>query len=116
MPVSIIEFLKHIRDEIYFLTNESKNIRFEQFVNDEVRKRAFSRSLEIIGEAVKKIPDDIKLKYPLVEWKDIAGMRNKLIHEYFGVDYELVWDVVKSEIPELKKHIEKIIEIESGCL
>jgi len=116
MPVSIIEFLKHIRDEINFLVDESNNIGFEQFVTDEVRKRAFSRSLEIIGEAVKKIPDDIKLKYPLVEWKDIAGMRNKLIHEYFGIDYELVWDVVKSEIPELKKHIEKIIQIESDCM
>ena len=116
MPASIIEFLKHIRDEINFLMDESNDVDFEQFVNDEVKKRAFSRSLEIIGEAVKKIPDDVKIKYPFVEWKNIAGMRNKLIHEYFGIDYELVWDVVKSEIPELKKHIEKIIEIESDCM
>jgi uncharacterized protein with HEPN domain len=79
-----------------------------------VLTRAFSRSLEIIGEAVKKLPDDLRLKYPLVEWKDIAGMRDVLIHDYFGVDYELVWDVITNEISVLKIHIEKIIEIESS--
>ena len=93
---------------------EASNIGFDEFINDDVRTRAFSRSLEIIGEAVKKLPDDLRLKYPLVEWKDIAGMRDVLIHDYFGVDYELVWDVITNEISVLKLHIEKIIEIESS--
>ena len=75
--------------------------------------RAFSRSLEIIGEAVKKLPDDLRVKYPQIDWKDIAGMRDVLIHDYFGVDYELVWDVVKNEIPTLRFQIEQIIDLES---
>ena len=114
MSLSTIEFLKHILDEVHFLMNESKNLEFDEFVNDEIRIRAFTRSLEIIGEAVKKLPDDLRVKYPLVDWKDIAGMRDVLIHAYFGIDYDLVWDAVKNEIPSLKIHIDKIIEIESN--
>jgi uncharacterized protein with HEPN domain len=114
MLPSTIEFLKHILDEVNFLMAESANIGFDEFINDDVLTRAFSRSLEIIGEAVKKLPNDLRLKYPLVEWKDIAGMRDVLIHDYFGVDYELVWDVITNEISVLKIHIEKIIEIESS--
>jgi len=79
----------------------------------DVITRAFSRSLEIIGEAVKKLPDDLRVKYPQIDWKDIAGMRDILIHDYFGVDYELVWDVVKNEIPTLRFQIEQIIDLES---
>jgi len=113
MLPSTIEFLKHILDEVNFILNESDNIDFDYFVNNEVITRAFSRSLEIIGEAVKKLPDDLSVKYPYVDWKSIAGMRDVLIHDYFGVDYELVWDVAKNEIPFLKIHIEQIIDLES---
>jgi len=66
-------------------------------LDDETLKRAFVRSIEIIGEAVKKIPSDFKQKYSHIEWRTMAGMRDKLIHDYFGIDYEIVWDVVTNK-------------------
>lgn len=67
------------------------------------------RNLEIIGEAVKNIPEDIKRNNPDVEWRKIAGLRDILVHAYFGIDVEVVWDIVKNKVPELKEKIEKIL-------
>lgn len=75
--------------------------------------RAFTRSFEVIGEAVKNLPDEFRIQYPLVDWKGYAGMRDKLIHHYFGVDYDIVWDSLQNEIPELKQWIDVIIETAS---
>jgi len=72
-------------------------------------KRAVVRSLEIIGEACKKIPIDVKLKWNNINWKNMAGMRDRLIHDYVGVNYSIVWDVVVNKIPELEKQIAAII-------
>lgn len=72
-------------------------------------RRAFVRSLEIIGEAAKHLPGELCEAHPQIEWRLITAMRNRLIHGYFGVDYELVWDVVASKIPELKQEIELMI-------
>jgi len=81
-----------------------------EFLKDETLKRAFSRSLEIIGEASKKITADNQLKWPQIQWKQIAGMRDRLVHDYTGIDYELVWDIAINKIPDLKRQIEEIIE------
>jgi uncharacterized protein with HEPN domain len=102
-------YLIHILQEIEYLTAESSKIRFEQFTEDETRKRAFVRSLEIIGEAVKNIPDSVRQKYPDIAWRKIAGMRDKLIHAYFGVNYQLIWSIVNTDLPILKGQIQRIL-------
>jgi uncharacterized protein with HEPN domain len=80
------------------------------FLDDETLKRAFVRSLEIIGEAVKQIPEVFRLRYPEVEWRKMAGTRDRLIHNYLGVDYELVWDIVAKKIPKLMIAMQHIVE------
>lgn len=90
MSRSLIEFLRHIQVEIDFLTSQSQHLNFEAFIHDEVLIRAFTRSFEVIGEAVKNLPDEFRIQYPLVDWKGYAGLRDKLIHHYFGVDYDIV--------------------------
>ncbi len=69
------------------------------------------RSLEIIGEAAKQVPEDFRNQHPNVQWKSMAGMRDRLIHAYFGVDYEIVWDVVQTRIPELRQQIASILGV-----
>lgn len=104
------EYLKHILDEIKFLLTSAKGINEDKFIDDETLQRAYSRSLEIIGEATKQLPKDFIDKYPGIDWSLMAGMRDKLIHHYFGVDYAIVWDVVKNELPKLKPQIEDLIQ------
>jgi len=86
-----------------------KNISYEEFTRDDKTVFAVVRALEIIGEAAKKIPDDIRKNYPEIPWKDITGMRDKVIHEYFGVKLSIVWRTIKEEIPPLKPIFEKIL-------
>ncbi len=110
MSQSHLELLSHIIDEINFIISESSTTNVKEFLNDEKLKRAFVRSFEIIGEASKNIPNDIKELYPEIEWKSMARMRDRLIHHYFGVDYELVWNIVCENIPVLKVQLEKILQ------
>lgn len=103
-------FLRHILDEANFCIKHTILINQEKFENDEVLQKALIRSLEIIGEASSKVSRDFKLKYPSVSWREMKLMRNKLIHNYFGVDLDLVWDTLIKEIPLLKQQIELILE------
>lgn len=104
------ELLRHILDEIEYLQTHSQDLTFEQFEKDATLIRAFARSLEIIGEATKKLPLEFRDKHPDIEWKGMAGLRDKLIHDYFGVDYELVWDIIVNKIPFLNGQIHPLIE------
>jgi len=82
----------------------------EAFSGDEKTIDAVIRNLEIIGEAVKKVPDEIRSKHPEVDWKKIAGLRDILIHEYFGIDLEIIWDIVQNKLPVLETQIKQILE------
>src|SRR4030042_3596655 len=103
-------FLNHILDEINFLIKETEGKKFEEFIKNEVLKRACSRSLEIIGEAVKNLSNDFKKVHKGIEWKKIAGLRDKMIHGYFGVNWDIVWDVIKNQIPKLKEQVDSILD------
>ncbi len=103
------DYINDILEECNYLINRSKNLTFLEFERNEDLRRAFIRSLEIIGEVVKKLPKEIKERNKNIPWKEIAGMRDKLIHDYFGVDYEIIWLTIKEDIPYLKKEIEKIL-------
>ena len=87
-------------------------LTYEQFLEDDKTKDATARNLEIIGEATKNIPDEIKANYPAIEWKRIAGMRDILAHDYFGLRWERVWDVVENKLPELRSTVATMLEQE----
>ena len=103
------EYLRHINDECLYIISVSSNLKYEDFLDDETLKRAVVRSLEIIGEATKKIPADVKVKWNTIQWKNMAGMRDRLIHDYMGVNYTIVWDVMKNKIPDMNKQISEFL-------
>lgn len=103
-------FLSHILESIELIENHTKAISKEKFFKNITVQDAVVRRIEIIGEAVKNLPSDYKRKHPEVEWREITGMRDKLIHEYFGVNLNVVWRTIKKDIPQLKKQISKLLE------
>ena len=110
MYKSSIELVRHIERESSFIINATKTKSFELFYNDETLKRAVVRALEIIGEASKKIGNEFKLAHPHVEWINMVGLRDRLIHDYEGIDYEIVWEVTQDDIPELYFQIMEILK------
>jgi uncharacterized protein with HEPN domain len=113
MKKDIRVFIQDIIESVELIEDYTKGIDQEEFLNkdDNIQmKDAIIRRLEIIGEAVKNIPDDFKEGYPNIPWKQIAGMRDVLIHEYFGVKMERVWKTAKEDLPELKRVISKTLK------
>lgn len=104
------DYLEDIIRECNYLMKRSKGLSYEQFTKNEDLTRAFVRSLEIIGEARRQIPVEIRRKYSQVQWRSIVGIRNILIHEYFGVNYEIIFKTVKERIPELGFVIKNILQ------
>ena len=111
MCKSYLPYLQHILDECQYIHSViTDEMDIEAFLSDETLKRAVTRSLTIIGEATKKIPGDVKYTWRSISWKQMAGMRDRLIHDYMGVNYYIVWDVAKNIIPELMIQIEEVIK------
>jgi uncharacterized protein with HEPN domain len=104
------EFLKHIYDECVYLEKEYSSSSFDEFTQNGRLTRAICRSLEIIGEASNKISPAFKKHYPNIRWREMGDMRNKIIHDYFGVDFDIIWDVLRTDIPQLKIEVEKILK------
>ena len=92
-----------------YLLSSRTDLRFEDFQRDQTPRRAVVRSLEVIGEAAKKVSPEFREQHSAVEWRAMAGMRDRLIHDYFGVDYELVWDVLQNRIPKLRDEIASML-------
>jgi uncharacterized protein with HEPN domain len=105
-----IIYLKDILEAIEAIERFTEGIDFEVFSRDDMRSSAVIRKFEIIGEAAKHIPDPIKQKYPDVPCKGMAGFRDRLIHFYFGIKYDLVWETIQVELPKLKLRLKQILE------
>ena len=113
MSRSPLDYCRHILDETAFLIEQRGRMDEADFSNDPVAQRAFVRSLEIIGEASKQVDPELRKKYPEIPWTKMARMRDKVIHHYFGVEYDLVWAVVVQEIPKLDAALRKLVAGES---
>lgn len=101
-------FVDDILEAVGKIQNYTSGMSFEELKQDAKTLDAVIRNLEIIGEAAKKIPENIRLKTPLIEWKRIAGLRDILIHEYFGIDIVIIWDILQNKLPTLLEEMKKI--------
>ena len=105
-----IDYLQDIFESLEKAEEFIQGLEFEEFKKDEKTIFATIRALEVIGEATKRIPNSLKNRYPDVPWQEMAGIRDKLIHDYFGVNIEVVWNTVKQDLPSLRPQIKRIIE------
>ena len=103
-------FIEHILDSINAIKEFSRNISKGELISNRLKQSAIVREIEIIGEASKNISENLKKEHQKIEWKEITGTRDKMIHHYFGVDIDIIWNIIKKDIPVLEKQIRKIKE------
>lgn len=109
MPRDYKVYLDDILEASARIRNYTSGLTLEGFKNDTKTLDAVVRNLEVIGEAAKKVPDDVRSRHSDVEWKKIAGLRDILIHEYFGIDVNIIWDILKNKLPSLEEQVRKIL-------
>jgi uncharacterized protein with HEPN domain len=117
MSLDELAYVKHMLDEARYLEGAAATLDRNAFLADPTLQRAFVRSLEIIGEAAKHVSEPFRARNSAIPWRAMAGMRDRMIHDYLGVDYGIVWDVVKNKAPALRIDLEGIVaqESRSGC-
>jgi uncharacterized protein with HEPN domain len=103
-------YLEHIIEEIALIRSVCTDLTFEQFLASKEKEHTITRSLEIIGEAAKNVPERVKKEHPEIPWKFMAGLRDKIIHGYFAINYDIVWDVITCKIPELEPKIRALCD------
>lgn len=108
------DFLGDIQEAMEMIRLYTKGFTYQKFLYDRKTQDAVVRNFEVIGEAAKNVSKALKTKHPEVEWKNIAGLRDKLIHFYFGIDYKIVWNITKKELSKLQKQIDEILMREAG--
>lgn len=102
--------LTDILDAVNAILEFTSEVNFEEFIGDRMRRDAVIRNIEVAGEAINQLPKEFKSIHNGVEWHKAVGMRNRLIHEYFGVDYKIVWNTIKSVLPSFKNDIENLLK------
>lgn len=107
-------YLEDILESTDKIQNYAGDLSYEDILQDKMRIDAIVRNFEIIGEASGKIPQEVRDKFPSVEWKKISNFRNILAHEYFGIKYKIMWDIIKNKLPQLEKQIKAIVEQEKS--
>jgi len=108
MKREIGDYVQDITEAMDKAIDFLESMSYDEFTQDDKTTFAVVRTLEIIGEAVKNIPDEVRKNYPEIPWKGMARMRDKVIHEYFGVNLKLVWETAKERIPKIKPLFEEI--------
>lgn len=104
------DYIQDILQALGEIEDFTVGMQFKDFAKDKKTINAVVRSLEIIGEAAKKIPDSFRERYSKIPWKRMAGMRDKLIHEYFGIDLEIIWGAISDELPPIKPSVQKALD------
>ena len=110
MPRDSRVYLEDILDATRKIKTYTGGLSKTEFLQDEKTLDAVVRNLEVIGEAVKKLPEDLRAKHPALEWKKMAGLRDILIHEYFGLDAEIVWDIIQNKVPALDREVRTMLK------
>ena len=108
------EYLKDIKDSIERVTSYTEGLTYDEFMKDNKTQDAVVRNLEVIGEATKNLSDSLRKKHPQIPWRDLTGVRDKLIHGYFRIDYDIVWNIITKELPLLLPQIEELLVNESN--
>ena len=103
-------YLEDILESCGKIERFTEQLSFDQFLEDEKTYDAVVRNLEIIGEAAKNIPEDVRLRYPDIEWRKIAGLRDIIAHEYFGIDDDILWDIIQNKIRSLQSGVRSVVE------
>jgi uncharacterized protein with HEPN domain len=107
------EYLSDVREAMHRVVAYVQGLTFEEFMNDAKTQDAVIRNLQVMGDAIKKLSSRLREAHPEIPWREIAGMRDKVVHEYFGINYDIVWTVVDQEVPMLLLQIDDIADQES---